>query len=164
MGWGNSVEFQISRLSRFLFQLAAIGAILISADEVASIHETVSNSLGRFVNQFLLTTPMEDTRFFWVIPFGPLASLGLIIIVYELYRLIAQMPGQNNWQRQQAYIALGGSLLFLPGVFLSESTEWYLTTIKQFGSAITCFEEMFELLGMYGLFFCVMRISKQYQL
>ena len=164
LGWGNSVEFRISRLSRFFFQLAAIGAILISADEVASIHETVSNSLGRFVNQFILTTPMGDTRFFWAIPFGAIASIGLIIIVYELYRLIAQLPGQNNWQRQQAYIALGGALLFLPGVFLSELMEWYFVTIKQFGTVLTCFEEMFELLGMYGLYICVMQIGKQYQL
>lgn len=164
LGWGNSVKFQISRLSRYLFQLAAIGAILISVDEVASIHETVGKSLARFVNQFLLTTPMEDTRFFWVIPFAPIALLGLIIIVYELHRLIAQMPTQTHWQRRQAYLALWGALLFLPGVFLAESMEWYLVTTKQFGTAITCVEEMLELLGMYSLFLSVMIIGKQYQL
>ena len=164
LGWGNSVEFQISRLSRYLFQLAAIGAILISADEVASIHETVGKSLARFVDQFLLTTPMGDIRFFWVIPFAPFALLGLVMIVYQLHQLIAKLPTQNNWQRQQAYIALWSALLFLPGVFLAELIEWYLVTIKQSGTVLTCFEEMFELLGMYGLFFCVMCIGKQYQL
>ncbi|NJO17220.1 MAG: hypothetical protein HC877_16195 [Thioploca sp.] len=164
LGWGNSVEFQISRLSRFLFQLAATGAILISADEVASIHETIGKSLARFTNQFLLTTPMIDTRFFWVIPFAPFALLGLIMIIYQLHQLIAKMPNPNYWQRQQAYIALWAALLFLPGVFLSELMEWYLVNIKQFGTVITCFEEMFELLGMYSLFICVMRISKPYQL
>lgn len=164
LGWGNSVEFQISRLSRFLFQLAAVGAILISADEIASIHETVGKSLARFTDQFLLTTPMGDIRFFWVIPFAPFALLGLIMIVYQLHQLIAKMPSQNNWQRQQAYIALWAALLFLPGVFLSELMEWYLVTIKQYGTVLTCVEEMFELLGMYGLFICVMLIGKRYQL
>lgn len=164
LGWGNSAAFQISQLSRFLFQLAAVGAVLISADEIASIHETVGKSLARFANQFLLATPMVDIRFFWVIPFAPFALLGLIMIVYQLHQLIKKMPSQNNWQRQQAYIALWAALLFFPGVFLSELMEWYWVTIEQFGTVLTCFEEMFELLGMYSLFLCVILIGKQYQL
>jgi uncharacterized membrane protein (Fun14 family) len=163
LGWGNSVEFQISRLSRFLFQLAAIGAIVISADEVASLHETVGKSLARFTNQFILTTP-TDTRFFWVIPYAPFALLGLILVVYQLHQLITKMPSQNNWQRQQAYIALWAALLFLPGVFLTELIKWYQATANEFGTIVYCFNEMFELLGMYSLFICVMLIGKRYQL
>lgn len=164
LGWGSSPDFVISKLSRLIFQLTTFGAILLSADEVASIHETTGKWFKRFLEDFWVNMPTDDKGFSWILLFAPILVGGLLIAGYFLLKVIAKMPINSIWQRQSAYLALMAAFLCLPGVFIFEIFEWYSNTLKQGITILTCWEETFELLGMYSLFLCVILIGRRYQL
>ena len=166
LGWGSSPSFTISRITRFTFKLTAIGAVLLSADEVASLHETIGKSFQRFVSNFWINAPPDNRGYFWIILFAPFLLAGLLMMGYFLRQVIAQMPTNQNqdWQRQLAYFTLFLAFFCLPGVFVFELFEWYLDSLNQSASILTCFEEAFEVIGMYSLFFCAMLIARRYQL
>jgi hypothetical protein len=158
LGWG---DFNISRVSRWLFQLATIGAVLLSADEVGSFHETTGKWFGRILHQFMPGLPADDNGYFWVPLFAPFALLGFILLVYHLHKIILAMSAPF---RQQSLFALWGALLCLPTVFIFELLEWRLSISYAGMTILSCFEEMFELLGMFNLYLCTMLIAKNYQL
>jgi len=164
LGWGYSSNYSISRLTRGIFKLATIGAILLSADEVASIHETVGKSFGRFIGKLFVGAPTDDKGFFWVPLFAPIALIGLIAVAIMLHKIIANMPTSRDWQRYSAYLAILIAFMCLPGVFVLELLEWHLSVLNQGVTILTCFEETFEMFGMYSLFFGTMLIARQYQL
>lgn len=164
LGWSSSPHFTISRSTRFVFQLATIGAIYLSADEVASIHETVGKSFKRLLEKLFTEIPTDDKGFFWIPLFAPIALIGLIAVIFMLHKVLANMPTKRAWQSYTAYFALFVALVCLPGVFLFELFEWHLTSLKQDVSFLTCWEETFELLGMYSLFLCAILIARQYRL
>ncbi|MDM8559978.1 hypothetical protein [Candidatus Parabeggiatoa sp. HSG14] len=164
LGWGSSTTFTISRLTRFIFQLTMVGAIFLSADEVGSIHETTGKWIRRLINQLFIDAPSDDKGFFWLLLFAPVAMIGLIATAFMLYKTIANMPINHNWQRQLAYFALLTALVCLPGVFVLELFEWYSHSINQGVTIFTCVEEMFEMIGMYSLFVCAILIARQHQL
>jgi hypothetical protein len=157
LGWGNSSNYTISRLTRLVFQLTAIGACLLSADEVASIHETMGKWFGRWVFKMMVNAPVEDKGYLWVPLFAPLMLTAFLAGTYFLAKVIAQMPSPHR-QRQWAYSALLMALICLPGVFVLESLEFSGKAI------ISCFEEAAEIIGMYGLFRCSLMIARQHQL
>lgn len=160
LGWGQGPFFTISAFTRRVFQIGAIGACYLSADEMASIHETFGHWLARIVNTEVGT--LVDTHgFSWVLLFAPVGIFMLLWLAILLYRLIAQMPGQA---RNQAKFALLGALFFLPGVFALEMVQAYLAYVKPGSNVFPCFEEMFEVFGMYGLFLTTTTISTHYQL
>lgn len=80
--------------------------------------------------------------------------------VYFLHKVIARMPTKHDWQRQLTYFALLSAFMCLPGVFVFELFEWYFNTLKQGSGILTCFEETFEIIGMYSLFLCATLIAK----
>lgn len=163
LGWGQSAHFVISQWTRLVFQLATIGAIFLSADEVASIHETAGKWFKRVINHFV--DNIQDERgYSWILLFAPFLVMGLVFALYGLQKLINNMPITRNWQRQQAYFALGIALFCLPGVFVFEAFEWRLSLFDQNITQWTAFEELFEIMGMYSLFFCTVLVAKQYQL
>jgi hypothetical protein len=164
LGWGSSASFIISRLTRFVFQLTAIGAILLSADEVGSIHETVGKWFGRFISKLFIEAPSDDRGFFWLLLFAPVALIGLISVALILYKVIVNLPVNRDWQRQLAYFTLIVALVCLPGVLVLELFEWYSHSLHQGAKVLTCFEETFEMIGMYSLFVCAMLIVRQHQL
>lgn len=164
LGWSSSSTFSISRFTRFIFQLTAIGAVFLSADEVGSFHETAGKWFKRFVDSFWMTAPTDEKGFFWIILFAPFLLAGLIAAGYFLYKIIRKMPVNNQWQRQQIYIALTVAFFFLPGVLVFELFEWYFDNLHQNIAILTCWEETFELLGMYSLFLCTTLIARRYQL
>jgi len=164
LGWGSSPNFIISRVASFIFKLTAIGAILLSADEVASIHETVGKSFFRFVSNLWANAPPDNRGYFWIVLFAPLMLGGLLMTVYFLRKVIARMPTRYDWQRQLAYVTLFLAFVCLPGVFVFEVFEWYFDTFKQSSGILKCFEETFEIIGMYSLFLCATLIAKRFQL
>lgn len=164
LGWSSSSTFSISRLTRFIFQLTTIGAIFLSADEVGSLHETAGKSFKRFVDTFWMTAPADEKGFFWIVLFAPFLLAGLIAAGYFLYKIIVNMPINHQWQRQSAYIALIAAFICLPGVFVFELFEWHFDNLHQNIAILTCWEETFELLGMYSLFLCTTLIARRYQL
>jgi len=165
LGWGSSPKFAISHLTRLVFKLATIGAVLLSADEVASIHETAGKWFQRFVSSFWVNAPPDEKGYFWVVLFAPFLLVGFLAAAYVLRQLISNMPTERDWQRYAAYVALLVALLCLPGVFVFELLEWYLdNSVNHSSSILTCWEEAFEIIGMYSLFLCAMLIARRYQL
>lgn len=164
LGWGYSPAFTISRWTRFVFQLTAIGAVLLSADEVASFHETAGKWFKRVVNEHWSYVPPDNQGYSWIILFAPVLLGGFLALVYFLRQVIATMPLDQDKQRQWAYLTLLVAFVCLPGVLAFEVFEWWLASFNQGVSILTCFEELFELMGMYSLFLCAVFIARQYQL
>lgn len=160
LGW--SENFKIANWQRFIFKLTAIGAVLLSADETASIHETVGKWLKHLVENLLTFLPIDNKGFIWVLLFAPLALAGLIATVIALRKVIATIPISK--QRYMTTWALWLAVFCLPGVFVFELLEWQLYSTQQSVGALNCWEEMFELLGMYSLFVCALLIARQYKL
>ena len=152
LGW--SKNFKIANWQRFIFKLTAIGAVLLSADEVASIHETVGKWSRRAAEDVITFLPVDERGFVWVLLFAPIAIVGLIATVIALNKVIKQ--------DFQQVVALWTAVLCLPTVFAFELFEWifYSEKLKVLG----CWEEGFELLGMYSLFICAVLIARQNKL
>lgn len=160
LGWGRSPEYTVSRLTRFIFQMGAIGACLLSADEVASLHETAGKTFGRFVfNLMVAGTNVEDQGFFWVPLFAPILLIVFFAIAHSLYQVIANLPNPYG-QRQSVLFTLLIALICLPGVFFLEALEARKDTL----TILTCLEETAEIIGMYSLFLGVLMIARQYKL
>jgi len=164
LGWGQAPGLVMTRIKRFIFQLTAIGAVLLSADEVGSFHETAGKWFGRVMQSTFPNAPPDDKGFFWIPLFAPLALMGLLAVTVALLQMIAKMPVQQAWQRQKTYLALLIALICLPGVFAFELVEWYFNVQQQQVLITTWFEESFEIIGMYSLFLCAILIARQYQL
>ncbi|MFK5971342.1 MAG: hypothetical protein QM487_14660 [Candidatus Marithrix sp.] len=153
LGW--SANFKIANWQRFIFKLTAIGAVLLSADEVASIHETIGKWGKRAAEDLIIFLPIDERGFVWVLLFAPIAIVGLIATVIALSKV-----SQNS--QRTVFIALWIAVLCLPTVFAFELFEWifYSEKIKVLG----CWEETFEILGMYSLFICAVLIGRQNKL
>jgi len=162
LGWGTSPEFKISWLTRHLFQLAAISACLLSADEVGSVHEQIGSWLERALHIFQGTS-IYGTGYLWVVPLAPILLMGFFGVVYLLEKVILTMPS-SQWQRQQVHLALLIALLSLPGVFIFEILGGYFAYFRMEEGIYSCFEEACEIIGMYSLFLCTVMIAKQYHL
>lgn len=160
LGWSTTPHFKITQPSRWWFQLSAIGTCLLSADEVASIHETVGKWFARFMHQWL-KTPVDEKGFSWTLLFGPIGLGIFAITVYYLLQMLKQLPNPN---RQYAQLALAIALLSLPSVFGFEALEAYFAYQQQGQTIFPCFEEMAEIVGMYSLFLCMMLIVRHHQL
>ncbi|MDM8565767.1 hypothetical protein QUF74_08950 [Candidatus Halobeggiatoa sp. HSG11] len=158
LGW--SSNFKIANWQRLIFKLTAIGAVLLSADEVASIHETVGKWLKRAAEDLINFLPIDNKGFIWVVLFAPIAIAGLIATVIALHKVIAT----TSVSKQMATWALWLAVLCLPMVFIFEMLEWYLYSKQQHIGSLSCWEEMFELLGMYSLFTCAVLIAGRHKL
>lgn len=165
LGWSQSPQWIITPLSQWIFRLTALGACLLSADEVGSVHETAGKWFERALNQWFFDIAINDKGYFWIILFGPVLLLGLIAVVHALTQAITAIPATHKGQRQLAYWILLTALFSLPGVFLFELLEARMNLIEpQVTSIFTCFEEAFELIGMYCLFLCTLIVIRHYQL
>jgi hypothetical protein len=161
LGWSSAVNFKISNWQRIIFKITTIGAILLSADEVASIHETVGKWFKRTIENLIPFLPTDNKGFVWVLIFAPVALAGLIATVIALRKVIATIPTLRH--RQTAALALWLAMFALPGVFVFELLEWQLYSEQSVG-LLRCWEEVFELVGMYSLFICAVLIGGQYKL
>lgn len=161
LGWGQAHTFSISLLTRRVFQISAIGACYLSADEMASIHETIGHWLARVVNSEVGVS-IDTHGFSWVLLFAPIGMFMLFWLAYLLYRHIIQLS--DSKQRNYAKVALFCALLFLPSVFFLEALQAYVAYVQVGSNIFPCFEEMFEVLGMYSLFFTTTTIATYHKL
>jgi hypothetical protein len=112
-----------------------------------------------------VNAPPDEKGYFWVVLFAPFLLVGFLAAAYVLRQLISQMPTSRDWQRYAVYVALLVALLCLPGVFVFELLQWYFeNSVNQSSRFLTCWEEAFEIIGMYSLFLCTMLIARRYQL
>lgn len=160
LGWSTTPNFTISRPARRWFRLSAIGTCLLSADEVASIHETVGKWFARFMHQWL-NTPVDEKGFSWALLFGPIALGAFFITAYHLFQTLTSMSKEK---RQQAQFILIIAVLSLPSVFGFEALEAYFTYIQHMRTIFPCFEETAEVAGMYSIFFCTVLVIDHYEL
>lgn len=162
LGWGKSSEFTISALGRYTFQLAALGACLLSADEVGSVHEQIGSWLERALHVFQGTS-IYGTGYLWVAPLAPILLTGFLVVIYFVEKITLTMSS-NNTAPQQIRIALLVSLLCLPGVFVFEIAGGYFAYIRVGEGIYSCFEEACEVIGMYSLFVGTAITAKYYDL
>ncbi len=163
LGWGKSPYFKLIHWEQRLFQLAALGAVILSADEVASVHETVGKWFGRVIFQFMTQFPVEDKGFFWLPLLAPILLLVFLMVMHILHRIMHHLPNSTLSIRRPIYLSLGMALFLLPAVFLLEILEVKIAYAAE-PNILTCFEETCEILGMYSLFYGSLLIAKQYQL
>lgn len=164
LGWGSSPEYKVSRWARFVFKISAMGAILLSADEAASIHETAGKWLQRIVGESAGNAPAVNQGYFWIILYAPFLLGSSIALALALRRAIATMPIDHGKHRRSAYSVLLVAAVCLPCVILFEIGEWWLASHDQGTTILTCLEEMSEIIGMYCLFLCALLVARQYRL
>jgi len=168
LGWGQSKQYNIHIIERYLFKLASLALCALSVDETASIHETIGIWFER-QSTLLNDTAFEyisasTTGFSWLLIFAPIFLLGLAILVILLYRLIKVIP--DNTQRTYAYYYLIFAVLCLPAVLVLEAWQAHFYALGMIEKQLfaPCLEETCELLGMYFLFRSVLITTKFYQL
>lgn len=163
LGWGKFTHLPLSSPTRLIFRLTAIGACVISADEVGGIHETVGKRLGQVINQ-AAQMPIDEKGFSWILLFAPVALACLAWLGYSLRQLIVPLASK---QRNQLYILLWTALLLLPSVFFWEALAGYFDYQRLLAEkelVFLCFEETSEVLGMYCLFLTATMLAKVYRL
>lgn len=157
LGWGQSASYILSHIQSFGLKIIALALCLLSADEIASVHETVGSWFERKV---IAWDGVHGMGFSWVILFGPLFIAILIWCVMIIINLIKQLDEQKS----QAGILLLIASISLPGVLLLELYQGYLVYTGQGQTILTCVEEMLEMLGIYSLFLIALIIARQHQL
>lgn len=159
LGWGQSVHYFPGINARYLYRLTAFALILVSADEVGSVHETVGSWFER---KIILWEAGKGMGFSWLILFAPFALLLLFTIFYHLSQLIRQLPTLTlqTSSKTMLYVAT----FSLVGVLLLEGLEGYFILINAPNTILPCFEEILELVGMYSLFLVTIYSAKQFYL
>lgn len=143
IGWHDKVR-AASRWVSNISRLAAIGCVLISADEGAALHEL----LGRNIEQatgLTAGTPVANHGYCWVVLYGPLILIGCIVVM-RAFRVVAAAlhPGTGHSYPAAAlmYVVAIGLVMF----FAQESCEWYLALNGLNLAWSKCIEETLEIL------------------
>src|SRR5919107_1881098 len=132
--------------------------LLLSLDEVASIHEAIGQQSERLLHSITGLTPSGPVKFFWVVP----GAIFVVIVLLAYLRFLVHLPQttRRTFLFAGALFVLGALGLEMLSAQVSSSSEGIANF---FGSAIpqimiglqTCAEEMFEMLGLtvfvYGL-------------
>ncbi len=163
LGWGNFSHPTISPMTRLIFRLTAMGACVISADEVGGVHETVGKRVGDIINQ-AAQMPLDEKGFSWIVVFAPIALVCLSWLGYALRKLIVPLAPKL---RNQLYVVLWTALICLPSVFFWEALAGYFDyqgLIAEKELIFLCLEETSEVLGMYCLFLIATVMARVYRL
>lgn len=160
LGWSHSAMFRVSQTARRWFQLTALGTCLLSADEVASIHETSGKWIARVLYKEI-NFPADDKGFSWMFLLGPIALISLLMVTYHLYQVSASLPAEKRVYIKNMLLISIGSLI---SVFGFEALEAYFSYIQPTQTIFPCFEEAAEIVGMYSLLFCTVSIITHYEL
>jgi hypothetical protein len=139
--------------------------LLLSLDEVASIHEAIGQQSENLLHSVTGLTPGGAIKFFWVVP-G--AILALIVLLAYL-RFLAELPRstRRSFLFAGALFVLGALGLEMLSAQVSSSSEGIANL---FGSAIpkimiglqTCVEEMFEMLGLTAFVYALLAYISSY--
>ena len=139
--------------------------LLLSLDEVASIHEAIGQQSENLLHSVTGLTPGGAIKFFWVVP-G--AILALIVLLAYL-RFLADLPRstRRSFLFAGALFVLGALGLEMLSAQVSSSSEGIA---NMFGSAIpkimiglqTCVEEMFEMLGLTAFVYALLAYISSY--
>jgi hypothetical protein len=139
--------------------------LLLSLDEVASIHEAIGQQSERLLHSVTGFTPSGAIKFFWVVP----GVIFVIIVLLAYIRFLADLP------RSTRYSFLFAGALFVLGAVGLEMLSAQVSSSSEgianfFGSAIpqimiglqTCAEEMFEMLGLTAFVYALLAYIRSY--
>ena len=151
--------------------------LLLSLDEVASIHEAIGQQSERLLHSITGLTPSGAITFFWVVP----GTIFVVIVLLAYLRFLADLP------RSTRRLFLFAGVLFVLGALglemltaqvMSSSgsiADWVASSSggmvgPERASAIpkilkglqTCVEEMFEMLGLTAFVYALLAYIGSY--
>ena len=151
--------------------------LLLSLDEVASIHEAIGQQSERLLNSITGFTPSGPIKFFWVVP----GAIFVIIVLLAYLRFLADLPrSTRRWfVFAGALFVLGALGLEMLSAQVSSSSssiaDWVASSSggmvgPERASAIpkilkglqTCVEEMFEMLGLTAFVYALLAYIGSY--
>src|SRR5215203_4146154 len=149
--------------------------LVLSLDEVASIHEAIGAQSERLLHNTTGFTPGGAIKFFWVVP----GTIFVLIILVAYLRFLADLPQSTRrlFLFAGALFVLGAVGLEMLSAQVSSSSEGItnffgmeLGLSRHSGSAIpkimiglqTCFEEMFEMLGLAAFVYALLAYIRSY--
>jgi hypothetical protein len=149
--------------------------LLLSLDEVASIHEAIGQQSDRLLHNTTGFTPGGAIKFFWVVP----GAIFVLIVLVAYLRFLANLPRSTRYSFlfAGALFVLGAVGLEMLSAQVSSSSEGItnffgmeLGLSRHSGSAIpkimiglqTCVEEMFEMLGLTAFVYALLAYIRSY--
>ena len=149
--------------------------LLLSLDEVASIHEAIGQQSERLLHNITGFTPSGAIKFFWVVP----GTIFAFIVLVAYLRFLADLPRSTRYSFlfAGALFVLGALGLEMLSAQVSSSSEGIanffgmeLGLSQHSGSAIpkimiglqTCVEEMFEMLGLTAFVYALLAYIGSY--
>jgi hypothetical protein len=155
---------------RLHWGVLSIILLLLSLDEVASIHEAIGQQSERLLHSITGLTPSGAISFFWVVP----GTIFVVIVLLAYLRFLADLP--RTTRRLFLFGALGLEMLTAQVMSSSGSiANWVASSSggmvgQESASAIpkilkglqTCVEEMFEMLGLTAFVYALLAYISSY--
>src|SRR5215208_4303987 len=165
------------RSDRYILHWSFLSVIflVLSLDEVASIHEAIGAQSERLLHNTTGFTPGGAIKFFWVVP----GAIFVLIVLVAYLRFLANLPRSTRYSFlfAGALFVLGAVGLEMLSAQVSSSSEGItnffgmeLGLSRRSGSAIpkimiglqTCVEEMFEMLGLTAFVYALLAYIRSY--
>src|SRR5215212_2862513 len=165
------------RNDRYILHWSVLSIILmlLSLDEVASIHEAIGQQSERLLHSATGFTPGGAISFFWVVP----GAIFVIIVLLAYLRFLAHLPRstRRSFLLAGALFVLGALGLEMLSAQISSSSEGIanffgmeLGLSRHSGSALpkimiglqTSVEEMFEMLGLTAFVYALLAYIRSY--
>jgi hypothetical protein len=151
--------------------------LLLSLDEVASIHEAIGQQSERLLHYTTGLTPSGAIKFFWVVP----GAIFVLIVLLAYLRFLADLP-----QTTRRLILFAGALFVLGALGIEMLTAQVVSSSggianwiesasggivgRETASAIptilkglqTSVEEMFEMLGLTAFVYALLAYIRSY--
>src|SRR5215207_5961489 len=157
------------------WSVLSIILLLLSLDEVASIHEAIGQQSERLLHSTTGFTPSGAIKFFWVVP----GAIFVFIVLLAYLRFLADLPRSTRYSFlfAGALFVLGALGIEMISAQVSSSSEGIanffgmeLGLSRHSGSAIpkimiglqTCVEEMFEMLGLTAFVYALLAYIRSY--
>jgi hypothetical protein len=190
--WFESVQFLLCSLllavvtvakrqrnDRYSLHWGALSIILLllSLDEVASIHEAMGQLSERLLNSITGFTPTGAIQFFWVVP----GAIFVLIVLLAYLRFLAHLP-----RTTRRYFLFAGALFVLGALGIEMLTAQVVSSSDAIASWIasasggtvgrgsasaiptilkglqTSVEEMFEMLGLAAFVYALLAYISSY--
>jgi len=149
--------------------------LVLSLDEVASIHEAIGQQSERLLHSATGFTPGGAISFFWVVP----GAVFVVIVLVAYLRFLADLPQstRRSFLFAGAVFVLGALGLEMLSAQVSSSSEGIanffgivLGLSRHSGSVLpkimiglqTCVEEMFEMLGLTAFVYALLAYIRSY--
>jgi hypothetical protein len=161
---------------RLHWSILSIILLLLSLDEVASIHEAIGQQSEHLLHSATGFTPSGAISFFWVVP----GAAFTLIVVLAYLRFLAQLPQTTRrlFLFAGALFVLGALGIEMLSAQVLSSSEGIVNWVVSSGSMVdresasaiprlivglqTSIEEMFEMLGLTVFVYALLAYIRSY--